>query len=87
MLLKKHGNIFFLILTIAVYYILLTVFKLLNNFNIIILIFIAGILGGILLKKYTKSKAIKDLGWGLLYGTLFTICAVIGIFIYLFSIF
>jgi hypothetical protein len=79
---KKYRRTICFVLTLVIHFLLLKVFELLANLTAIFLIFTGFVIIGFFL-RYVKHQAIKDLGWGLLYGTLFSICLIIALFTYL----
>jgi hypothetical protein len=73
------------ILTILIQFLFLVMFNVWDNFLLIILIFISCLLSGLLItiNSPTKSK-IKEIGRGLLFGSLTSLTFGILFFIYIF---
>ena len=66
------------VLTILIQFLSLMTLKLLDNFYLIILIFISCLLAGFLIKMNSSVKSrTKEIGWGLLYGSLTSVTLVI----------
>ncbi len=72
------------ILTILIQFLSLLTLKLLDNFYLVILIFITCLVSGLLIKtnNSTKSKT-KEIGWGLLFGSLTSLALTILFIIWL----
>jgi hypothetical protein len=78
-------KILFFIATLALQFLSVLMFKLLDNFIPIISIFITCMVAGLLL-KYTNDnpkRIVKNLGWGLLYGSLSSVALLIAFMIWL----
>ncbi|BFO68538.1 hypothetical protein NK356_09095 [Chryseobacterium sp. S0630] len=69
-----------LILTIVIQFIIIVSLQLLDSFELIIGIFIACLLLGALIyfSKSEKISSLKNLGFGLFYGSLISLVSVIG---------
>jgi len=76
---------FYLILTVVVYGLCVFTFKLLDNFTTIIcfLLFILSL--GIVFSVFVNKKSIivKEIGWGILYGSLLSLALLFGFIIWL----
>jgi hypothetical protein len=59
------------ITTILIQFLSIVALNLLDNFYLIILIFITCLVGGLLIKMSSSTKSkMKEIGWGLLFGSL-----------------
>jgi hypothetical protein len=56
--------------------------KLLDNYSLIFAIILCCLVAGLVIKMYGKSY-IKDLGWGLLYSSLFILISITSFLIWL----
>ena len=75
----------YLIVIIILELLIVKIFKLIGNFNALLIIDFMIFLSGILFSFYAEKKAnkkLKDLGWGLLHGSLYIV--LIGAIIMLF---
>jgi hypothetical protein len=74
-----------LALTLLAEYLLIRVFKMLDNTDVLIIIFVSVLLIGMFITIYNKkvSKTIKNIGWGMLYGSISTIVLMVVFFLWL----
>ena len=59
-------------LTLLVHISMLVIFKLLDNFDLILTIYCISLVCGLLLKLYAKNR-LKKIGWGLFYGSILSL--------------
>ena len=72
------------ILTISIQFLAIISLKLLDNFFLIIMIFIACLLGGRSMKSSNSSNSQKkEIGWGIFYGSLTSLTLTIVFIIWL----
>ncbi len=72
------------ILTISIQFLAILSLKLLDNFFLIIMIFIACLLGGRSMKSSSSSNSQKkEIGWGIFYGSLTSLTLTIVFIIWL----
>ena len=71
-----------LVLTLLVQLSIVLFFKLLDDFSLIITIYIISLVCGILLKFYSKN-GFKKIGWGLFYGSIVALVLIGGFMIWL----
>ena len=69
-------------LTLLIHVSILGIFKLLDNFSLIITIYIISLICGIILKFFTKNR-LKKIGWGIFYGSLISVVIISGFIIWL----
>jgi hypothetical protein len=75
---------FYLILTVLLQFLCLRVIKLLDNPTILLAIVGLSLLIGILVKLNNKeNKPLRDLGWGLFYGSLASLALLVVFMIWL----
>ncbi len=72
----------YLVLTLMIQFICVREFKLFDNMYLIFIIFIVTLLSGLGMYN-SKSKTFKDLGWGLLFGSLSSIALIFVFMIWL----
>ena len=72
-------------LTMLAEYLLSRAFKIMDNPDVLIIIIISILLIGMFITIYGKSvsPAIKNIGWGMLYGSICTICLMVFLFFWL----
>ena len=82
---RQFHEILFLIVTVALQFLSVLTLKLLDNFFVIIGIFILSLLIGGLIKfsKTTKKSIVANIGWGLYFGSLTSLGLVIIFMIWL----
>jgi hypothetical protein len=65
----------YLILTLALQFVLVFILKFLDNYSLIVSIFIGCSLAGLIMRQGTEQEnnTLKDLSWGLLFGSLISL--------------
>ncbi len=71
-----------LALTLLIHISIIAIFKLLDDFSLIITVYIISLVCGLLLKFYSKNS-LKKIGWGLFYGSITSLILVGGFMIWL----
>lgn len=76
---------FYLIIVLITQFLCVKQFKLLDNFEPLVFGFLLILLTGILISVFAKkdNKALKDLGWGLLYSSITTVGLIVIFMIWL----
>jgi ABC-type Mn2+/Zn2+ transport system permease subunit len=76
---------FYLIIVLVLQFLSVKIFKLLDNFGLLVFGFAITLLIGILISVFAKkdNKQLRDVGWGLLYSSFITIGLIFVFMIYL----
>jgi len=71
-----------LITTLLIHILVVVIFKLLDNFSLIISIYTISLICGIILKFSNKNR-LKKIGWGIFYGSLISLIIIGGFMLWL----